>query len=84
MFNSGTAQRTKPCSHELLNGVLIMGIYPGEPKRTTFLRGNLLALASSMHISDHHGAYEFLWVIGLDLNKQKVELLCFWSLESSK
>ena len=49
-----------------MNGVWIMGIDPGEPKRTFFLREPLFQVfTNSMHSTVHHGAHEYLRMVGL-------------------
>ena len=69
---------------ELLNGTWIMGIHPGEPKRTTFCARHFLwALASSMHKSGCRGAHECLRVIGLErAESRRVALSSGLCLES--
>ena len=71
-------------TQELLNGAWIMGIHPGEPKRTTFCARHFLwALESSMHKSGRRGAHECLRVMGLErAESRRVALSSGLCLES--
>ena len=76
--------RTTKCFYLHLHNVALMGIHPGEPKRTTFCARHFLwALVSSMHKSACRGAHEYLRVMGLErAESRRVPLSSGLCLES--